>query len=169
MLRVKLGPLATGAIDIAVEVPPNESCFDDLGFDLDDPVTIDGRLTAAGDAQYYLNASIGVRGHTECRRCLQPAGVEQSFELSVLFSEDEEMTDPSVYRIAENSSELDLGEMIREEIILALPGFVLCKENCVGLCQQCGANLNDGECPCGKKPDPRWAALEQLKDTLTDR
>lgn len=169
MLRVKLGPLTSGAIDVALEAQPDDPCFDDLGFELDGPVTIDGRLTAAGEAQYYFHATFGVSARTECRRCLGPVSVEESFEVNVLFSEDEGMTDASVYNIAENSSELELGEMVREEIVLALPAFVLCKDECAGLCQRCGANLNDGECPCGKKPDPRWAVLEELKNTLTDK
>jgi uncharacterized protein len=169
MLRVKLGPLATGAINIVIDVPPDESCFDDLGFDLDGPVAVDGRLTAAGDAQYYFHAGVVVSAHTECSRCLGRADIEESFDVNVLFSEDEEMTDASVYTIAENSSELDMGEMVREEIILALPRYVLCKGNCAGLCQLCGTNHNDGECTCSKKTDPRWSALEELKNTLTDK
>ncbi len=168
MLRVKLGPLAAGAINVALVVPSDESCFEDLSFGLEGPVEVNGRITAAGDAQYYFHGDIGVKASMECRRCLNSVAVERTFEVSVLFAEDEEMTDPSVYNIPEYSAELDLGQMVREETILAMPSFVLCKEDCAGLCQTCGANLNDDRCACERKVDPRWAALEQLKNTLTD-
>lgn len=164
-----MGLLARGAIDVELDVPPNDPCFDGLGFDLEAPLEVSGRITEAGDGQYYFRATFDAQARMECRRCLRPVGVAESFEVNVLFSADDEMTDPSVYTIAENAAELDMSEMIREETILAFPGFALCKEDCVGLCQQCGANLNDGDCRCGPRLDPRWAALEQLKDTLTDR
>jgi uncharacterized protein len=53
--------------------------------------------------------------------------------------------------------------MIREELILAVPEYVLCREECRGLCPRCGKDLNEGPCACRPEPDPRWAALEALK------
>lgn len=43
----------------------------------------------------------------------------------------------------------DLAEVIREQIVLAEPMKHLCRENCAGLCQRCGKDLNDGPCGCG--------------------
>lgn len=58
----------------------------------------------------------------------------------------------------------DLGELIREQIVLALPIKPLCREDCQGLCPVCGKNRNEGPCTCRPKPaDPRWRALKQLK------
>lgn len=59
---------------------------------------------------------------------------------------------------------IDLQQTVFDDIILALPLKFLCNENCKGLCQICGKNLNDGDCGCNKKQiDPR---LEVLKDLL---
>jgi uncharacterized protein len=59
--------------------------------------------------------------------------------------------------------EVDLTEIIREQILLNLPEQVLCKEDCKGLCPQCGANRNLIDCDCGEDEiDPRWAALKNL-------
>jgi len=59
---------------------------------------------------------------------------------------------------------LDLTEEVREAIILALPGYPVCRDDCQGLCMACGANLNTAACSCRKKgKDNRWAALDALK------
>jgi uncharacterized protein len=66
------------------------------------------------------------------------------------------------------ATELELGEMVREELILAVPPYVLCREDCRGLCPQCGNDLNEGPCSCSPEPDPRWAKLEALKQQRPD-
>jgi uncharacterized protein len=58
---------------------------------------------------------------------------------------------------------IDLSEVIREQMILAIPEVVLCKEDCEGLCDKCGKNLNLLNCKCKEDEiDPRWAALKNL-------
>jgi uncharacterized protein len=55
---------------------------------------------------------------------------------------------------------IDLDPMLREQVLLALPGYPVCAEGCKGLCSACGANLNERECGCDRRvPDPRWAGL----------
>lgn len=60
--------------------------------------------------------------------------------------------------------ELDMQPLLRERLLLAIPYAPLCKADCLGLCSQCGANLNDSECGCDRKViDPRLAALKNFK------
>jgi DUF177 domain-containing protein len=60
--------------------------------------------------------------------------------------------------------EVDLTPLIREQVLLALAERPLCREECRGLCPQCGANLNEGGCGCIiEAPDPRLAVLRSLK------
>lgn len=60
--------------------------------------------------------------------------------------------------------EIDLGPLIREQALLAMAERPLCREECRGLCAQCGANLNEGDCACSPKVfDPRLAVLRTLK------
>ena len=60
--------------------------------------------------------------------------------------------------------EIDLKEVVREQIMLALPEQVFCKDDCKGLCPKCGANGNLIDCKCADDEiDPRWAALKNLK------
>jgi uncharacterized protein len=60
--------------------------------------------------------------------------------------------------------EVDLSPLIREQTLLALAERPLCREECRGLCPQCGANLNESDCGCVvRPPDPRLAVLLSLK------
>jgi uncharacterized protein len=59
---------------------------------------------------------------------------------------------------------IDLREAIQEEVVMALPTQPLCRPECSGLCAQCGADLNKGDCGCRRKAaDPRFAVLKGLK------
>jgi uncharacterized protein len=58
---------------------------------------------------------------------------------------------------------IEIGELVREQIILALPQQFVCSEDCPGLCTVCGAELKFGDCGCQREmPDPRWDALRNL-------
>jgi uncharacterized protein len=60
--------------------------------------------------------------------------------------------------------EVDLTPLIREQALLALAERPLCREECRGLCPQCGANLNECSCGCSRELlDPRLAVLRTLK------
>ena len=61
--------------------------------------------------------------------------------------------------------ELDLTEDIREDILINLPYYLVCSEDCKGLCFKCGKNLNEGACDCvGDKPSAApWSELDKLK------
>jgi uncharacterized protein len=73
--------------------------------------------------------------------------------------EDDDL-ETSYYR----DDEIDLNELLREQFYLALPMKPLCREECRGLCPQCGTNLNTGSCDCAPEwVDPRLAALKNVK------
>ncbi len=60
---------------------------------------------------------------------------------------------------------LDVDEVVREDVLLSVPGRYLCREDCKGLCSRCGKDLNEGACSCKKdETDPRLAALAELLD-----
>jgi uncharacterized protein len=67
------------------------------------------------------------------------------------------------------AAEIDLGEAVREALILAIPEFPLCREDCRGLCARCGADLNQGECRCPRAADLRWGALQALRNDKESR
>ncbi|MFL6216353.1 MAG: YceD family protein [Blastocatellia bacterium] len=112
-----------------------------------------------------LNATVGF----ECGRCLTPlsANVEQSFELLYLpplgAGDEHELHDDDLAIAFYQGDAIDLDDLVREQVELALPMTRLCSEACRGLCAECGANLNQGDCACATEAtDPRWAALKDL-------
>jgi uncharacterized protein len=57
-----------------------------------------------------------------------------------------------------------LDDLVKEEILLALPGHVLCSESCKGICPLCGADRNLADCGCeSKQVDDRWEKLKDLR------
>ena len=77
----------------------------------------------------------------------------------VRLEDDEE---PESFRLDEHHV-LDLSEAVRQYALAAAPLAPLCREDCKGLCQMCGADLNHGTCDCAQPTDPRWAQLEGLR------
>lgn len=68
------------------------------------------------------------------------------------------------YEWAEHPEFLDVSADVREDLLLEIPGFPLCRAGCKGLCAQCGQDLNEGPCGCAPPetgPSP-WSALDQL-------
>lgn len=58
--------------------------------------------------------------------------------------------------------EVDLTEAVRQNVLLALPMVTICREDCRGLCPQCGQDLNLGSCGCKPEVDERLSVLKQL-------
>ena len=68
--------------------------------------------------------------------------------------------------MAPDATEIDLTPAIREELMLAVPRFVECRDDCKGICPQCGKDLNAGSCACEPVTEARWQPLQALKDKL---
>jgi uncharacterized protein len=101
-----------------------------------------------------------------CDRCLESyAGkfdetIEQLFQLG-----HSELDSDEIEILPENSKEIDISKTIHDVFILNRPIRLLCKEDCKGLCVNCGINLNNKSCDChNENIDPR---LEKLKSLLT--
>jgi uncharacterized protein len=105
------------------------------------------------------------RLHGACMRCLADAVVEERLSLreyQATSPDSEELTTPYLV-----DDRLDLSAWARDSLILALPDKILCRPDCAGLCPVCGEDLNREPHTHGQQePDPRWAALEELKDRL---
>jgi len=64
----------------------------------------------------------------------------------------------------ENAQFADLTDELRQSILLGLPTYPVCREDCQGVCPTCGKNLNDGSCSCrSESHDGRWAALDAVQ------
>ena len=169
MLQVDLRELARGAVETRADLPANDPLFEGLDVVLTDPVRVAGRLQAAGEGRFYWHGSLGTRMAGQCRRCLAAVSVPVEATIDALFSHDPDaLEDPSSYGLAPEATEIDLRPAVREELLLAVPRWVVCREDCRGLCPRCGKDLNAGPCDCPPAVDSRWRGLAALKDKLRD-
>jgi uncharacterized protein len=105
-----------------------------------------------------------------CARCLTSFSHRLEVELCELYAvsggRNPERDD--VYAIA--GSELNLEPMLRDALALALPLNPICRADCRGICAGCGTELNFASCTCAEESiDPRWAALESLRERLSEQ
>lgn len=146
---------------------------------LDEKLWQAGPLTAAGSAELLpnTNGEIRIRGklqvvmEAECDRCLGVARFPLDLAFDLFYEPVEAGPDePEIALEAEDSSidfyegeGLELEEVLREQVLLALPMQRICQEDCRGICPVCGENRNRVACGCKVvAPDDRWAALRQL-------
>jgi len=112
-----------------------------------------------------LGLRLAVRLHGPCVRCLTDAVVDQELDLreyQATSPDSEELTSPYLV-----DDRIDLSAWARDALILALPDKILCRADCAGLCPVCGRDLNsEPHVHDENDPDPRWAALEDLKERL---
>jgi uncharacterized protein len=99
----------------------------------------------------------------ECRRCGGPVtGTVKAHVRERYAPAGGSDADEDAYLLT--GDELDLEPLARDAVVLDLPLAPLCSEECLGLCPQCGTNRNLGPCTCAPPIDPRWSALDALKD-----
>jgi len=123
------------------------------------PVTLDASRMVGGGYSLRLRFESQLSG--PCMRCLEAASPTTPVDAREVDQPGggEELTSPYVH-----GSELDLRAWAHDAYALALPVQVLCRPDCLGLCPECGANLNaDPEHAHEAAPDPRWAKLRELR------
>jgi uncharacterized protein len=125
------------------------------------PVHATGRLSAAGSRRFYWHGRIAAAAEISCRRCLAPVTARISDDVHAFFAEagDEEAEDPDVFTLPAGAHVVDLRPAIREQWLLSVPPFAVCRDDCKGLCPTCGADLNAGACDCRPAADSRWDTL----------
>jgi uncharacterized protein len=119
---------------------------------------------ASGATVFDLRAHVHIAG--PCMRCLNFAELELDVSGREFHNPDAPRGDElrSDYVV---DGKLELGTWIRDAIALALPDQILCRPDCAGLCPACGKDLNvEPHEHADLEADPRWAALEELRDRL---
>jgi uncharacterized protein len=174
-MRYKIKDIPSEGMLVELELP--RTLFVDAleGTDADpDGATGNIRVELSKDREDNVFARGDVKAlfHVPCALCLQPSLVKISAPLKMTFvagSDDDEdgSEDPldDLEVSTHDGSVIDLGAIVREQVILGMPMSPRCRENCAGLCTVCGQNKNERD--CGHKPpalaDPRLAVLKNLK------
>jgi uncharacterized protein len=125
-----------------------------------------------------LEGQIRIEGNLEtkidlvCARCLEPVSEEVHRDFDLMYAPLPKDAKPKEDRLLDDDTEIGffegeglfLADVLKEQVLLALPLKVICRSDCRGLCANCGANLNHEECRCETHAtDPRLAPLARLK------
>ena len=164
MLSVDIRSLDGRAVELEGSIDPEDAVWLDGDIRPSSPVTVHGRLSSAGEGRYYFTGEFRGTAFGECTRCLTEVSVRAGDSMQCLFVESGEDgldDDPDVFLLDGKSSSIDLRPAVREGWLLAAPTFVLCREDCKGLCPTCGGDRNTAACSCASDGDARWAALHE--------
>jgi uncharacterized protein len=169
-MRIELVNLEHGKRDFAHVYQPAEVGSLDERVSVVEPVSVTGNVRIAG-AEVFVNGHIETRAQVECDRCLQQVEtpVKADFELQYIggneyaSSDAAELTEDDMSVSVFDGKAIDVDEIVKEQILLAVPTRMLCRPDCKGLCPDCGVDKNTTRCACGvDEVDPRWAALKNL-------
>ena len=130
------------------------------------PVTAKGRVrNTAGILE--LTAQVEADMTVRCDRCAAEfqQRLTPSFQ-ATLQADALDMDSENVFPLTGDA--IDVSDVLETCFILDLDQKFLCREDCKGLCPDCGKNLNDGPCSCKKQIDPRMAVLGQLLDDIQE-
>ena len=149
----QIGPLHTqGRAELIVEHRGHKENIDDI--------RVVGKLDASMEVS--------------CARCLDPVTHKVNWAFDLLYRPLG--VDRRAEEVAISEADTEIGyyegdgllleDVLREQVLLATPVKLVCRDDCKGLCPQCGTNLNVEICNCQQPGDPRWAALSELRNKL---
>jgi uncharacterized protein len=135
MIKISVRDITSNGLNIDQSIPKEGIGLSDEEVDIKSLLNVKARLEKVDNfivADTHIKAEFGYM----CARCLEE-----------LYS-TEERSYKFDFELDPTSEYIDLGEEIRQEIILANPAKVLCSKYCKGICPKCGANLNKEQCKC---------------------
>lgn len=166
MLKVNLAGLDRDEARLERTVSADDPFWTGMGVRPAEPLEVDLVARSVGDG-VLVRGRLETAVAAECRRCLTPVVRPVRADVDLLFATlgpDEEGMDAEVYPLPARGTELDVSAAVREQILLQVPEYALCREGCRGLCASCGANLNEGACGCVAEPRATpWDALKQAR------
>ena len=181
-MLIEITELELHPIDFQEEFPPDAI---DLGEDVRQLTLLKTRGRAQLVEEHHgrrnviqdirLNGELATRLELLCARCLEPVAQDVTRKFDLLYRPLG--TDAGNEELSVTVAEAEVGyyqgdgllleDAIREQVLLAVPLKVVCREDCKGLCPTCGKNRNTEPCSCAPPlGDPRWSALKDIREKL---
>ena len=171
-MRIEVEKLNEAGAPFHAVYAPDELPLEDELTRLISEAKLEGRASKWRE-QVRLRGTISASVEVRCDRCVAPVVLPVNADFDATYVPAEVLiTDVEATELQEDDltfatyegEELDLEDLAREQLLLALPTRHLCREDCRGLCLTCGEDLNTQTCHCERQDvDPRWAALAALK------
>jgi uncharacterized protein len=163
-IMIRRAQLADGEVTWEGHLPVAEA-LGDYGHSLLGAPTAGLRITESNNGGIRIVGTIEAELEFRCRRCLGSERLQRPVGIDIRLEPEVEAWDeaPGVYSLDERLESVDLWPALREELILSLQGYPVCRADCKGLCGVCGTDLNKGSCDCAvSEPDPRWERLRSI-------
>ncbi len=154
------------SVAVVGEWAADDALWAESGLTFAGRVKVDLVARETGSGEIVATGTVSTVLDRACRRCLEQADEEFDLDVALVWSDDAELRgdDGEIRALPTGTDEIDVGEAIREELLLAVPPYKVCDPDCKGLCPQCGINWNEHSCDCStEEPDPRWDALRALQ------
>jgi len=145
--------------------------FDESELRLIEPISVNGRIRRKG-GEVELSGELHTTVMVPCARCLKEVELPIELNFAERFASSVSWRDEEQHELSQEDLNLglvedaavELDDVVREEILLSLPGQALCDQNCKGICPNCGADRNAGDCSCkSDQVDSRWEKLRDLR------
>ena len=136
-MKVYIKNIPPSGLDLSETLESAALDFNDADVRCLTPLVVNAKVQRAGD-EVLVKVTVQARYAFSCGRCLEPFEQERTDQFDLVFD-----IDPTTEFI-------DFNEDIREEIIIVLANVIDCREECKGLCSNCGVNLNKETCKCEK-------------------
>lgn len=137
MMKIRLDQIPDSGLNLIESYEPVSLDLDREDIKLTEPITVSAQITK-GINNISVELKINATLHLNCSRCLDKISIPLNKKSNINFT-------------TYGKNEIDLTDSLREEIVLAYPTKPLCQDDCRGLCQVCGQNLNQGKCSCKSK------------------
>jgi len=171
-MKIEADKVLSEGLSIEHRFEPEEIILDDEHARLTSPADVHLKVRRTGE-RIKIRGRITASAEVDCDRCLGAVAFPIESEFDAEFEPANQLSEEEGHEIAADELNvatfedgvIDVNDLVREQIYLAMPARMLCTEECMGLCPVCGANRNvDDACDCNPvEIDPRWEALKNLK------
>lgn len=168
---VDLSRLENGQLSQTFEIDRESQILRGLESEIRAPLTFEVEVRNPSGGTYVVTGRLTGQAVAPCRRCLTPTAVPIDVSLRLVYQEagrgakpGGDSGDDDVVWLERGAMRIELDGQVRDRLFLETERFPLCREDCRGICPQCGRNLNEGPCDCTHETvDSRWKALEGLE------
>lgn len=153
---------------------PGQVDFSGENLELGSPLRASGvaELMPHTEGEMHIQGRCSAQIAAQCDRCLGPVRIPLDIGFDLFYRPASDFAGEEEVEIREGETEigfyegdgLELEDVLREQVLLALPMQRVCRESCPGICPVCGKNRNESPCDCRiESADDRWGALRKLK------
>ena len=170
-MKIKLTDVpaeAGGRILVSGDIAAENFSYHGDEYEFISPLHFEGVLTNNGK-ELVLTGSAKADFYANCARCLEKTRQSICYDVEEVYVRESETDASDGEMIVITGDEIEPDDVIMSGFYVNAPSKYLCGDDCKGLCPECGANLNKGDCGCDKEQiDPRWEALKKIMDSRND-